>query len=163
MGRGVPSSGLEHFSFFRSRRRFRSLLSFWSLTAALDNVKEVENEQDHQDGAEAAAGTVTPGAAVGPGRHRTDHAEDEDDEENSDHTLESERHWAVDAGVGGFPKQTCLPAMLRIPTREPEARRSCRLRWCGRRDLSAPSFGMGCWWSGTGMCRSRPSIRDRGR
>lgn len=103
MGRGVPSSGLEHLNFLRSRRCFRSLWSLWSLTAASDNVEEVENEEDHQDGAETAAGTVTPGAAVGPGRHRADHAEDENNEENGDHTLESDRHRAVDAGVATFP------------------------------------------------------------
>ena len=43
------------------------------------------------------------------------------------------------------------------------ARRSSRLRWCGRRGLLAPSRGRGCWRSGTGMWRHRPSTRDRDR
>ena len=60
-------------------------------------MEQIEDKQDDEDRAEAAAWGVAPIPAVRPGGDGSDEEEDEDDEENGDHTLESEGRGFVSA------------------------------------------------------------------
>jgi len=66
---------------------------------ALNDVQQIQDEQNHEDGAKTAARAISPIPAVRPGGYRADENEDQDDHEDGKHTIESAQPCAALARV----------------------------------------------------------------
>jgi hypothetical protein len=82
----------------------RSAAEFAAVSPAAppsDHIQQIKDEEDDENRAEAAAGTVPPLAAMRPCGDGADEKEDEDDQEDGEHTSDSELLWEADARRGG--------------------------------------------------------------
>jgi hypothetical protein len=66
-------------------------------STALNHAQHIKDEENNEDGAEPAAGAIAPIAAVRPRGDGTDEHQDQDNQQDGEHTPDSELHAIADA------------------------------------------------------------------